>query len=151
MPARRKRSSRLKHKSGKGALIKGMSRRLSSELLDDPLFRRSLQEIMRGYAGIYALYRGKKLYYTGLTRNLLSRIKWHQRDRHAGRWDHFVIFRIHRVRYLKDIETLVLNLAEPPGNRHTGKVPRDADLNRVLKTTLREYRARIRGYEKSFR
>jgi hypothetical protein len=151
MAAKRSGRSRVKHKSGKGALLKGMSRRLSSELLDDPLFRKSLQQIMRGYAGIYALYRGKSLYYTGLTRNLLGRIKWHQRDRHAGRWDHFVIFRIHRVRYLKDIETLVLNLVEPPGNRHRGKVPRDADINRVLQATLKEYRGRIRGYEKSFR
>ena len=72
-------------------------------------------------------------------------------DSHAGKWDHFVIFRIHRVRYLKDIETLVLNLVEPPGNKHRGKVPRDADLNRVLRTTLSEYRRRIRGYERSFR
>src|SRR5258708_29526417 len=104
---------RRRAKSNKGALIKGMSRRLSSEVLDDPLFRKSLQEIMRGYAGVYALYRGKRLYYTGLTGNLLNRIKWHQKDRHRGKWDHFVIFRIHRVRYLKDIETLVLNLVEP--------------------------------------
>jgi hypothetical protein len=140
-----------KSRSSKGALIKGMSRRLSSELLDDPLFRKSLQEIMRGFAGIYALYRGKRLYYTGLTRNLLGRIKWHQKDRHAGKWDYFVIFRIHRVRYLKDIETLLLNLVEPPGNRNRGKVPRDADLNRVLKLVLKEYRGRIRGYERSLK
>jgi hypothetical protein len=150
MAARRKRANP-KRRSVKGALIKGMSRRLSAELLDDPLFRKSLQDIMRGNAGIYALYRGEHLYYAGLTRNLLGRIKLHQRDRHANRWDHFVIFRIHRVRFLKDVETLILNLVKPPGNRHIGHVPRDADLNRVLKETLREYRRRIRGYQRSIR
>lgn len=147
MPARRPRLR--KSKSNKGALIKGMSRRLSAELLDDPLFRHSLRGIMRGYAGIYGLYHGKQLYYTGLTKNLLGRIRWHRKDRHRGKWDHFVIFRIQRVRYLKDIETLILNLTEPPGNRVKGKVPRDGDLNRVLRSSLAEYRKRIRGYTKS--
>jgi hypothetical protein len=66
MAAKRGPKTQPKHKSSKGALIKGMSRRLSSELLGDPLFRKSLQQTMRGYAGIYALYRGKNLYYTGL-------------------------------------------------------------------------------------
>ena len=42
---------------------------------------------MRGYAGIYALYNGSKLYYVGLTKNLFGRIRWHLKDRHAKRWD----------------------------------------------------------------
>ncbi len=106
---------------------------------------------MKGYAGIYALYHGDSLYYTGLTGNLHGRIRWHLKDRHRGRWDHFVVFRIHRVRYLKDIETIVLSLTSPPGNKVHGKVPRDADLNRRLRQTLSEYKRRIKGYEKSFR
>lgn len=140
-----------RHRSSKGALIKGMSKRLSSDLLDDPLFRNSLKNTLKGYAGIYGLYRGQKLYYTGLTGNLLARIKWHQKDRHKNKWDHFVIFRIQRIRYLKDIETLILHLVEPPGNRVKGKLPKDADLNRILRTTLSEYRKRIRGYTKTLR
>lgn len=78
--------------SSKGALIKGMSRGLPSEILQDPLFRKRLKEIMRGHAGIYALSRGRKLYYTGLTRDLFGRIRWHTRDRHAaplGSFHHF--------------------------------------------------------------
>jgi len=106
---------------------------------------------MRGYAGIYALYRGKKLYYTGLTRDLFGRIRWHTRDRHARRWDQFIIFRIHKVRYLKDIETLIHHLVSAPGNRATGKVPRDADLNRILRSLVKEYKRRIIGYERAFR
>src|SRR3990170_1792169 len=82
---------------GKGALIKGMTKRLPSEILANPLFRVGLQGVMRGYAGIYALYHGPKLYYVGLTRNLFSRVRWHLRDRHARKWDSFVIFRIQRV------------------------------------------------------
>jgi hypothetical protein len=140
-----------KTSSGKGALIKGMSRRLPSEILEDPLFRERLRQIMRGYAGIYALYRGKKLYYTGLTRDLFGRIRWHTQDRHARKWDQFIIFRIHKVRYLKDIETLIHHLVSAPGNRATGKVPRDADLNRILTSLVKEYKRRIIRYERAFR
>ena len=147
----RKLKRRKKHKSTKGNLIKGMSRRMPSELLADSVFRRDLREVMRGYAGIYALYHGDNLYYTGLTRNLFNRIRWHTRDRHKNKWDHFIIFRIQRVRYLRDIETLLHNLVDTHGNRVRGKVPRDADLNRVLRQRVREYKRRIRGYERALR
>jgi hypothetical protein len=130
--------------TGKGALIKGMTRRLPHEILGNPLFREGLASVMRGYAGIYALYKGSKLYYVGLTRNLFGRIRWHLRDRHAQKWDSFVIFRIKRVNYLKDIETLLMHLVTTQGNRVKGKVPRDADINRVLRVILREETAEIR-------
>jgi hypothetical protein len=31
-------------------------------------FQEGLEKIMRGYAGVYALYKGKRLYYVGLAR-----------------------------------------------------------------------------------
>jgi len=135
---------RAKKGMGKGALIKGMTRRLPHEILGNPLFREGLSGVMRGYAGIYALYKAQKLYYVGLTRNLFGRIRWHLKDRHAKKWDSFVIFRIKRVNYLKDIETLLTHLVTTPGNRVKGKVPRDADINRVLRVILREEAAEIR-------
>jgi hypothetical protein len=45
-----------KRPSTKGALIKGMSRRLPSVILGNPMFEKRLKEIMKRYAGIYALY-----------------------------------------------------------------------------------------------
>lgn len=138
-----------KRRMGKGALIKGMTKRLPSEILANPLFREGLQRVMRGYAGIYGLYQGPKLYYVGLTRNLFGRVRWHLKDRHARRWDSFVIFRIKRVNYLKDIETLLMQLITTPGNRVKGKVPRDADINRVLRVILREETAEIRKIAKA--
>ena len=101
---RRPRRRKAQRESGKGTLIKGMSRRLPSELLEDRLFRERLKQIMRRQAGIYALYDGDTPYYTGLTVNLFGRLGRHLRDKHAGRWTHFVIFRIKKVGYLKDIE-----------------------------------------------
>ncbi len=138
-----------KKKTSRGALIKGMSRRLPSEILESPVFKEGLEKLLRKDAGIYALYREDKLYYVGLTRNLFGRIKWHQRDRHAGRWDSFVVFRIKRVGFLKDIETLITRIIEVPGNRQRGNVPRDADINRLLQRILRDHRRDIRAIEKA--
>lgn len=147
--ARRKRHR--PDKSGKGALIKGMSRRLPSALFDDPVFKVRLEELMRRYAGVYALYRRNRLYYVGLTKNLWGRVRTHRRDRLSGKWDKFIIFRIRRVEYLKDLETLLQRVAEPPGNKKSGWVPRDADLNRVLREEYRMYQQTIRVLRHAFR
>ena len=128
-----------------------MTKRLPSAILEDPMFDEALRKIMRRYGGIYALYRKSRLYYVGLTNNLFSRIRWHLKDRHAGKWDRFVIFRIKRVTYLKDIETLITHLVDTPGNRVKGKVPRDADLNRVLRQILNEDKKRIHVFERAVR
>ncbi len=140
-----------KRKSTKGALIKGMSKRLPAEILNDPSFEEGLGKIMKGYSGIYALYKRNKLYYVGLTKNLQGRISHHQEDRHAEKWDSFVIFRIKKVGYLKDIETLLTRIVEPPGNRAKGNVPRDANLNHVLRQIQRERERALRRIKKALR
>jgi hypothetical protein len=144
----RKTAVRRRRKTTKGALIKGMTRHLPSEILASPIFRSKLQELMRGYAGIYALYRDDKPYYIGLTTNLFGRVNGHLRDRHKGQWDHFVIFRIKKVNYLKDIETLITHLMPWPGNRVRGKVPRDGELNRILRQILTDHTREIREIRK---
>ena len=140
---------KLSKKTTRGALIKGMSRRLPSEILDNPVFEARLRELLRKESGIYALYRHKKIYYVGLTRNLFGRIGWHLKDRHAGRWDSFVVFRIKRVKYLKDIETLITRIIDVPGNRQKGNVPRDANINRLLQEILRDHRRDMKALEKA--
>lgn len=140
-----------KKKTTKGALIKGMSKKLPSEIIENPVFKKRIKEIMKGYSGIYALYRKDKLYYVGLTTDLFRRINWHLKDRHAGKWDSFVIFRIKRVDYLRDIETLVTHLVRVPGARVKGRVPRDADINRILKEIMREHSQEMKGIEKALR
>ncbi|MCX7911296.1 MAG: GIY-YIG nuclease family protein [Endomicrobia bacterium] len=135
----------------KGALIKGMSKKLPSEILDNPVFKQRLKELMKGSAGIYALYRGNRLYYVGLTKNLFGRINWHLKDRHRGKWDKFVIFRIKRIRYLKDIETLITHLVDVPGNRIKGRVPRDANINHILKEILKQHNKEIKKITKALK
>ena len=135
--------------SGKGTLIKGMSNRLPIQLLDSPVFEDKLKELMKRYAGIYALYKGNRLYYIGLSTDLHWRVSGHTRNRHRGKWDHFVIIRIKRVKYLKDIETLLHRLTDAPGNRVKGKVPKDADLTRVLRAASRDQERILRGFNRA--
>ena len=73
MAARRK-QKRQKKRSDKGALLKGMSRRLPSELIGDLTFEVGLSKIMRNQSGVYALYDGDELYYVGLGKNLYWRL-----------------------------------------------------------------------------
>lgn len=144
-------SPKKQKKSMKGALIKGMTKKLPSEIIDNPVFKRKLKEIMKGFSGIYALYHKENIYYVGLAKNLLNRISWHLKDRHANKWDTFVIFRIKRVNYLKDIETLITHLIDIPANRSKGKVPPDADINRILREILKKHESEIKDIKRAIK
>ena len=145
---RKKKVRRGRRKTSKGALVKGVSKRLPLELLDEPSFKHGLQEITKGYSGIYLLYRRKRLYYVGLATNLYWRLVGHTRNRHKGKWDSFAIFRVGRVRYLKDIESILLRVATPPGNAVGGHFHRDADLTKVLKKIQSEQARRLKRIRK---
>ncbi len=140
-----------KKKSSKGALIKGVSAKLPIDILDEPSFKQGVQEIMRGYSGIYLLYSHKTLYYIGLATNLYGRLLNHTKDELKGKWDSFSIFRVERVRYLKDIESLLLRVAHPPGNAVKGHFHRDADLTKVLKRIQTIEARRLNRIKKAFR
>jgi hypothetical protein len=133
----KRRPEKVRRKPAKGALIKGVSQPLPRELLGEATFREELRGLMRGYSGLYILYRRKRLYYIGLARDLFWRLHSHTRDKHRRKWDRFAIFRIARVRYLKDIESLLLRVADPPGNAVAGKFHRDADVTNVLRKIQR--------------
>lgn len=148
MAATRSLKPKAKRKSSKGALIKGMSQRLPIELLDEPAFVEGLRDIMRGYSGIYLLYRKNTLYYVGLAKNLYSRLRGHTRNKHRGKWNAFAFFRVGRVSYLKDIETLLLLVANPSGNAVSGHFHRDSDLTQVLRRISQDQTRRLSKYRK---
>lgn len=144
-------SAKPKAKSTKGALIKGMSKRFPAGILQNQLFKEWLKDVMHRKAGIYALYQGKKLYYVGLTKNLLGRMRTHLKDKHAGKWDSFTTFKIQKVQYLKDIETLIHHIVDAPGNRVKGKVPKKANINNLLHEVLKEQEQQFKDIKKSFK
>ena len=131
-----------KKRTVKGALVKGFLEkkdRLGFELLL-PRYR----EVIGNSSGIYALYKGKKLYYIGIAQNLLNRVAAHSKDKHKGKWDKVSFFVIDRHRYSKDIETVILRIAEPKGNGTRGKFEKHYELQDKLNRVSREMKDLIK-------
>jgi predicted GIY-YIG superfamily endonuclease len=107
----------------RGKLLKGIAT-LPASLFENSFFAPVLKNLLKDSAGIYALYKGESLYYIGLSKGLKNRVEQHLKDRHSQKWDTFKIFKVGRINYLKDLETLILQITRPEGNLRTGKLPR---------------------------
>ena len=123
-------------RSVRGSLIKGILEKIPSESYE--IIAESIEKTMKEESGIYALYDKDKLYYVGLARNLKGRVKQHTRDRHAKKWDKFSIYIIKRTKFLVDVETILLRIIEPTGNRMKGKIPKLNELRKVLLKATKE-------------
>jgi len=88
--------------------------------------------------GVYALYRREKLYYIGLASDLRGRIKWHLKDRHKGKWDRFSLYIIRKTEHIREVESLLVRIAEPKGNRVRGRLGRSKNLVRKLGAAIKE-------------
>lgn len=97
-----------------------------------------IRSMIRGHAGVYALYRGDKLYYVGLATNLMSRVNHHLRDRHQGKWDRFSVYLTVDDGHIRPIESLILRVINPSGNRVKGRLATAVDLVRSLKRQIEE-------------
>jgi hypothetical protein len=110
------------------------------ELVSGTVLERFQKEI-RSYVsrrhGIYALYRKDRLYYVGLARNLRGRLRAHLRDRHAGCWDRCSVYLTIGDQHLRELESLVLRIVRPDGNKHRGRFTRSEDLKRRLARDLK--------------
>lgn len=128
-----------KKKNDKGILLKGILERVSSDAFE--IVKKELKDMIKDSSGIYALYKDEKLYYVGLAKHLSARLLNHlERDRHAGKWNKFSVFFVKRTNYLKDLETLVLRISKPKGNKLKGKIPHHYELKDKLKNIVREIR-----------
>jgi hypothetical protein len=76
--------------------------RLSRDVLGK--YKDIIREYVRRRHGVYALYRGNRLYYVGLASNLRSRLNSHLRDRHANTWDHFSVYLTVGDEHLAELE-----------------------------------------------
>ena len=128
----------------KGALVKGFLEKKDREGFKHLLSRYKDKKVIGNSSGIYALYKGKKLYYVGIAQNLLSRVDHHTRDKHKNRWDKVSFFVIDRHRYSKDIETVILRIAEPRGNGTKGKFEGHYELQNKLDKIRREMKNLIK-------
>lgn len=117
-------------------LVLGHLERISSRAFDK--HNREITDLIGKKHGIYALYRNNNLYYVGLATNLKSRVSQHLRDRHKGKWNYFSLYLVRSEKNLKELESLLLRIADPSGNRTRGRLLGSKDLGKPLKRGMVE-------------
>jgi hypothetical protein len=100
-------------------------------------YQNIVQRYVRRRQGVYALYRRNKLYYVGLASNLRSRLAHHLRDRHQSSWDRFSVYLTIGDSHLKELESLVLRVVRPVGNKQKGKFAKSEDMRRRFARDVR--------------
>lgn len=108
---------------------------ISSNALEK--YQKIIRQYVRRRSGIYALYRGDRLYYVGLASNLRSRLKGHLRDRHRNLWDRFSVYLTIGNDYIKELESLILRISKPIGNKVKGKFKHSDNLFRLFAKDIR--------------
>jgi hypothetical protein len=120
---------------------------------DSPLVRKHLTEISRALLegenkekfaaflkdherqGLYALYKKNgELYYVGRASNLLQRPSTHRSDLHGEKWDKLAIYIIDEKLTLHEVESLLIAVSKPEGNKNRGRLK--GDLKKALKDSL---------------
>jgi len=92
--------------------------------------QRVIKQYVRRRNGVYALYRKGKLYYVGLAKNLRARLKSHLHDKHGSSWDRFSVYLTIGEKHLRELESLILRIVQPKGNKQKGKFPKSEDIRR---------------------
>jgi hypothetical protein len=115
-------------------LISGYLERISSKVFDD--YHREITKLIGDQHGVYALYKKNHLYYVGLATNLRLRVKQHLKDRHSKKWDTFSLYLIQSAKHLKELESLVIRIAEPKGNLTRGRFESSTNLQKELKQAM---------------
>ncbi len=57
-------------------------------------------------------------------------------NRHANKWDAFSLYLVQNVNYLRELESLLVHIAEPKGNRVRGRFARSSNLMRELEHAM---------------
>ena len=125
------------------AIITGYLERISAKVFDD--YSGVITDMIKGHQGVYSLYKKDKLYYVGLASNLKTRIRHHLKDKHKGNWNYFSLYIIRKEGHIKEMESLVLRIAYPKGNKVRGKLKGSKNLRPKFKRLLTEEWKRRRG------
>jgi predicted GIY-YIG superfamily endonuclease len=97
-----------------------------------------INNFIKAKAGIYALYSKDKLYYIGLASNLKQRLKIHLKDRHKGLWERFSVYLTVHDEHMKELESLLLKIIKPKGNKAGGSFISSKNLKSELDKTIKE-------------
>ncbi len=108
---------------------------ISREALEK--YQALVRTYVRGRQGVYALYRRNRLYYVGLAGDLRWRLNAHLKDRHGQRWDRFSVYLTIGESHLRELESLLLRVVKPKGNKQKGKFSNSENLLRRFKRGVR--------------
>ena len=111
--------------------------KVSRRVLEE--YRDLIRDMIRDRDGVYALYRRDRLYYVGLASNLMRRLNAHLNDRHRGSWDRFSVYLTVRGEHMKELESLMLRIAQPPGNKQSGKFKASDNLRALLNRGIKDH------------
>ena len=124
-------------------MVLGYLEQIASSAFGD--FPKQVTELIGKQHGVYALYKGTRLYYVGLASNLRGRINHHLRDRHAGKWDHFSLYLVRKADHIKELESLILRISDPKGNKTRGRLKHAENLRANLQRKIRKEQERQMG------
>jgi len=97
-----------------------------------------ITELVGNSPGIYALYDETELYYVGKSTDLRKRVKQHLRDRHLANWTRFSLYLVRKVAHTSEIESLLVRVANPKGNRVVPKGKSSGAMLKQLKATVKQ-------------
>ncbi len=97
-----------------------------------------ITDLIGNSSGVYALYDGNELYYVGKSVDLKRRVRHHLRDRHGASWTHFSLYLIRKVDYVDEIESLLVSIVNPRGNRTVPKGRTKNMLEKKLKGMVKQ-------------
>jgi len=121
-------------RSNKGQLVSQHLENISRTALEK--YQNILKEYVKGRHGVYALYSKGHLYYVGLASNLRNRLKTHLTDRHSQTWDSFSVYLTINDSHLHELETLILKIASPKGNKQSGNFINAQNLKPIFKKAV---------------
>ncbi|MGA7783965.1 MAG: hypothetical protein WB997_04895 [Candidatus Acidiferrales bacterium] len=124
-----------KKNSNKGALVRWYAEDLGARLLE--VSEEAFQRALGRKSGVYVLSRGDKPYYVGLASTLRKRLPKHRKDHLRNKWDRFSFYSM-KNKYIKDVETLLIRVADPDGNEAKGHFGKNRNLKSKLKTWIKQ-------------
>lgn len=95
-----------------------------------------LREFISGRTGIYALFNKGALYYAGLATGLRGRLRHHLKDRHKDSWDTFSAYLTIGDKHLRELESMLIRVTRPPGNRQLGRFAGAENLEKKFEKAL---------------
>jgi hypothetical protein len=97
------------------SLVKDRIESVSKDVFQE--YYGEITELIADSPGLYALYDGAELYYVGKSIDLRKRVKDHLKDRHLASWTHFSLYLVRQAAHIHEIESLLVRIANPKGNR----------------------------------